>query len=852
MAAPFDFPPNPVEGATYQPPGGSVYSFHDGVWRVLANTGIADAPSDNLVYGRRNATWLAVGGGIPEPTNDGKVYVRKTGIWVEASDKTAVDTALSGKVSKAGDTMLGSLLLPAGDPVLDTQAVHKKYVDTAVSGASSAANAKVSKAGDTMTGVLTLPPGNAAAPSVNFGTANSGVHGSGSSVLITAGGLDNLTVSTTNVSSAVPVVLPANPTADSHAANKIYVDQQVATKIGDSVHDSRIYGRQNGTWVQVTGGGGGGGSVVWDDILLKPDTFPPSPHFHVISDVTNLSASLSAKVDRDGGTMIADPVVPLGVATKAYVDTKVGGAYTEAEADAKFVDVAGDTMTGPLAMPLGLVSAPSLTFTGDSNTGFFSPSADQISVVTGGATKMLWSLTAAYVYVPILSTTGSVASPAYSFSGDTDTGVYRVAADTLGFSTGATLRLSVSTTDITSTLPIVLPGNPSTALQAAPKQYVDTKEPLLPAGGTTSNFLRGDKTWAAVPAAGVPEAPTDGQLYSRRGSDATWQLASAGGGGTAASVVFTPAGNISAINVQTAIQELDTEKVAKAGDTMTGVLLHPNGTAALPSIAFANSTTTGFYRVGTDTIGIATAGIGRVTLDSANLVSTVNIVLPGNPTSGLQAATKQYVDTAAGGAYTKAQSDAQFVDVAGDTMTGHLSLPTGPAAANAVRKDYVDAADATLTTSIGAKVAKNGDTMTGALTLPADPTNPLHAATKQYVDAKPSGATISDTAPGSPAAGQLWWESDTGVLALYYNDGNTSQWVGVGGTGLPEAPVDGKGYLRRNNGWSLGLTQTDGDAAYVKKTGDTMTGNLALTKTTPILSLNMGLSGEAAALISSV
>jgi len=33
------------------------------------------------------------------------------------------------------------------------------------------------------------------------------------------------------------------------------------------------------------------------------------------------------------------------------------------------------------------------------------------------------------------------------------------------------------------------------------------------------------------------------------------------------------------------------------------------------------------------------------------------------------------------------------VKLAGDMMTGHLTLPTGPAAANAVRKDYVDAAD---------------------------------------------------------------------------------------------------------------------------------------------------------------
>jgi hypothetical protein len=75
---------------------------------------------------------------------------------------------------------------------------------------------------------------------------------------------------------------------------------------------------------------------------------------------------------------------------------------------------------------------------------------------------------------------------------------------------------------------------------------------------------------------------------------------------------------------------------------------------------------------------------------------------------------------------------------AGDTMTGHLSLPTSPAAANAVRKDYVDAADAALsgaiTTGDNLKVAKAGDTMTNFLTLHADPTSALHAATKQYVD----------------------------------------------------------------------------------------------------------------------
>jgi hypothetical protein len=42
-----------------------------------------------------------------------------------------------------------------------------------------------------------------------------------------------------------------------------------------------------------------------------------------------------------------------------------------------------------------------------------------------------------------------------------------------------------------------------------------------------------------------------------------------------------------------------------------------------------------------------------------------------------------------------------------------------------------------------------------------------------------ASVTISDTAPVAPNAGALWWESDTGQSYIYYNDGNTSQWVSL-------------------------------------------------------------------------
>jgi hypothetical protein len=47
--------------------------------------------------------------------------------------------------------------------------------------------------------------------------------------------------------------------------------------------------------------------------------------------------------------------------------------------------------------------------------------------------------------------------------------------------------------------------------------------------------------------------------------------------------------------------------------------------------------------------------------------------------------------------------------------------------------------------------------------------------------------TVSDTPPGSPTPGALWWESDTGTLWIYYNDGTSSQWVMAAGGG----PVPG-------------------------------------------------------------
>lgn len=88
-------------------------------------------------------------------------------------------------------------------------------------------------------------------------------------------------------------------------------------------------------------------------------------------------------------------------------------------------------------------------------------------------------------------------------------------------------------------------------------------------------------------------------------------------------------------------------------------------------------------------------------------------------------------------------SGGPFLPLTGGTLTGPLVLP-GPPTTNlqATDKLYVDTGDTTnaaaaaaANTNANTRVLKAGDTMTGFLTLNADPTTALKAATKQYVDA---------------------------------------------------------------------------------------------------------------------
>ena len=208
---------------------------------------------------------------------------------------------------------------------------------------------------------------------------------------------------------------------------------------------------------------------------------------------------------------------------------------------------------------------------------------------------------------------------------------------------------------------------------------------------------------------------------------------------------------------------------------------------------------------------------------------TGSLTLAGNPSTNLEASTKQYTDAA----------DALKVAKAGDTMTGFLTLHANPSSAlHATPKQYVDSAinthasDMTLhltsaqntfldavtvssgevnqlagvsdnvQTQFDSKLPLAGGTLTGTLVLNADPVAALQPATKQYTDA-------ADALKVNKAGDTM-----TGALVL---------------PGAPTADLQAstKKYVDDKDATQATYIDTQ-DALKVAKAGDTMTGALVL------------------------
>jgi len=161
-------------------------------------------------------------------------------------------------------------------------------------------------------------------------------------------------------------------------------------------------------------------------------------------------------------------------------------------------------------------------------------------------------------------------SPALSFIGDTNTGIYNVSGDTMGFSTDGTQRLRISTTDVVSSLPIKVPN------------------------GSISN-----------PSYTFTNSTSTGIWYSQSGA----------GVNTIRLLRFSLSGSEMLYFENSLLFALGTGARA----VFNSNVYLKDGTVSYPGLAFGSDFDTGIYRVSNDTIGISTNGTKRLEINNSGI-----------------------------------------------------------------------------------------------------------------------------------------------------------------------------------------------------------------------------------------
>jgi hypothetical protein len=105
------------------------------------------------------------------------------------------------------------------------------------------------------------------------------------------------------------------------------------------------------------------------------------------------------------------------------------------------------------------------------------------------------------------------------------------------------------------------------------------------------------------------------------------------------------------------------------------------------------------------------------------------------------------------------------------------------------------------------------------------PTENAHAATKLYVDTQVSGMTVSATAPVSPSNGNLWFDTVTSRVYVYYS----SEWIAM--ATLADAEVLQEHIHDTSIGGSGQIATTFVDAGYYYDAGNLIVGGFYDTTT---------------------
>ena len=319
--------------------------------------------------------------------------------------------------------------------------------------------------------------------------------------------------------------------------------------------------------------------------------------------------------------------------------------------------------TGTFQAQLGGVGLPTYTFIGDPNTGIYSPGSDQIGVACSGGlivlitiaavvlTVSLW-LTAGVAQVPL----GTAGSPTFTFSGNPNTGMYSPGANQVAITCNGTQELAISTTTITvpSNNLLLSSGNISLTTGTVQVPLGSAGSPSFTFNGDldTGIYSPGANQIAFVCSAGVEMliTPTEINIANNNLELSTGVFISPASiaptytfSGDLDTGMYSPGGNQVAIGCG-GVQEvlLTNTEMTMATNNLSltaGSYRAPLGSILSASYTFNGNTNTGLYSSGANQVAITCAGAQEMSISSTELtIPTNNLVLTSGsirlPTTG--------------------------------------------------------------------------------------------------------------------------------------------------------------------------------------------------------------------------
>lgn len=260
--------------------------------------------------------------------------------------------------------------------------------------------------------------------------------------------------------------------------------------------------------------------------------------------------------------------------------------------------------TQPVVLEAGSASAPSLTIAGDTNTGFYSPAADTLAIATGGS-DAIYIDSSRRVGIGVssgligqLRVGGADSVYAFAVSGATKGIRFQTASDKVTI-TGVDNTLTVSFQPIAINGSVVELATSST-----------TRATIKSTGQINLTGLASDPTGAA------------GDLYYSTGN---------------ALKLYTTAWNtvIHSGNVSTYALPIGGGTLAGALTMGSGYQIRAtDGTTSAPGISFSSDQNTGLMSAAEDTVAVVTGGSERARVDNNGNVVVGTGVLANNATNG--------------------------------------------------------------------------------------------------------------------------------------------------------------------------------------------------------------------------